>query len=197
MSTRAGIVLAGGYARRFEGGDKTLAELDGQPLLAHAVAALRPAVDTVVVSCRDEQQSTFESVVSNVRFRPDPTPDQGPLAGLAAALSAVDADATALATADMPRVPTGLYRAFFEEFGAADAVVVRDEGYRQPAPGTYRTEPLRATVEAARERGEQRLRAVFDELAVETVDGDSVRARWGGDTLIDVNTTETLTALEE
>lgn len=197
MSTRAGIVLAGGYARRFEDGDKTLAELDGKPLLAHAVASLRPAVDTVVVSCREEQRLSFEAVVDGVRFCPDPTPDQGPLAGLAATLSDVDADATALAAADMPRVPPGLYRSFFETLGAADAVVVRDQGYRQPTPGVYRTEPLRAAVEGARERGEKRLRAIHETLAVESVDGEEVRARWGEDVLVDVNTTEALAALEE
>jgi molybdopterin-guanine dinucleotide biosynthesis protein A len=197
VSTRAGIVLAGGYARRFGDGDKTLAELDGKPLLAHAVAALRPVVDSVVVSCREEQRPAFEAVVDGVRLCPDPTPDQGPLAGLAAALSAVDADATALAAADMPRVPTGLYESLFLELGPAEAVVVRDEGYLQPAPGAYRTDPLRAAVESARERGEKRLRTVFEALTVEPIDGDGVRARWGEDVLVDVNTTETLAALEE
>ena len=44
----AGVVLAAGGGRRF-GGPKQLAELDGRPLLEHAVRAMFAAVDRVVV----------------------------------------------------------------------------------------------------------------------------------------------------
>jgi CTP:molybdopterin cytidylyltransferase MocA len=44
----AGIVLAAGEGRRF-GGPKQLAELDGRPLLGHAVQTLREVCDRVVV----------------------------------------------------------------------------------------------------------------------------------------------------
>src|SRR5918997_1615678 len=43
----AGLVLAAGAARRF-GGPKQLAELDGRPLLEHALAALS-GLDRIVV----------------------------------------------------------------------------------------------------------------------------------------------------
>ena len=47
----AGLVLAAGEGRRFEGGPKQLAELEGRPLLEHAVAAACavPALERVVV----------------------------------------------------------------------------------------------------------------------------------------------------
>jgi len=44
----AGIVLAAGEGRRF-GGPKQLAELDGRPLLAHALGVMEEACDRVVV----------------------------------------------------------------------------------------------------------------------------------------------------
>jgi CTP:molybdopterin cytidylyltransferase MocA len=44
----AGVVLAAGGSRRF-GGPKQLAELNGRPLLEHAVRAMAAAVDRVVV----------------------------------------------------------------------------------------------------------------------------------------------------
>jgi molybdenum cofactor cytidylyltransferase len=47
VSAAAGLVLAAGAARRF-GGPKQLAELDGRPLLEHALAALS-GLDRVVV----------------------------------------------------------------------------------------------------------------------------------------------------
>lgn len=46
-----GLLLAAGAGTRF-GGDKLLAELDGQPLAAHALATLGAATDTVLAVVR-------------------------------------------------------------------------------------------------------------------------------------------------
>jgi molybdopterin-guanine dinucleotide biosynthesis protein A len=192
---RTGVVLAGGYARRFGDGDKTLAELDGRPLVGHAVDGLRPVVEDVVVSCRTDQIDRFESVLEDVTFCPDPTPDRGPLAGLAAAIDSVDGDETALATADMPCVPSELYTELADRLNGVDAVIVTDGEFRHPAPGLYRSRPLAESVEAARARETKRLRAIFEEMRVRTVEERWVRNRWGERALIDVNTRETLQTL--
>ena len=72
-----GAVLAGGRSTRF-GSDKALACLDGQSLLARAIASLRAQCDGVVVVGRDD---------APVQTIPDwPAPGMGPLAGVAAAL---------------------------------------------------------------------------------------------------------------
>ena len=67
-----GAVLAGGRSSRF-GSDKALAMLDGRSLLDHAVGALRPHCDAVVVVGRDKTADW-------------PRPDMGPLGGIAGAL---------------------------------------------------------------------------------------------------------------
>ncbi len=67
-----GAVLAGGQSRRF-GSDKAVAMLDGQTLLDHALAALRPHCDAVVV-------------VGRGKIADWPRADMGPLGGIAAAL---------------------------------------------------------------------------------------------------------------
>jgi len=72
-----GVVLAGGKSTRF-GSDKALAELDGHTLIARAVDALSGWCEYVVVAGRANAPAPT---------LPDwPTPDMGPLAGLAAAL---------------------------------------------------------------------------------------------------------------
>jgi len=195
VAERTGVVLAGGYARRFEDGDKALAELDGQPLIGHAVDALRPVVDSVVVSCRTEQVDSFEAVLEEGTLCPDPTPDLGPLAGLATALDSVDGDEVALATADMPCVPSVLYAELADRLDGVDAVVVTDGEFLHPAPGLYRTRQLTESVEAARAREIRRLRAVFEGMCVQTVEETWVRERWSETTLVDVNRRETLQAL--
>ena len=45
-----GIVLAGGLGRRMGGVDKGLVELDGKPMVAHAIARLAPQVGAIVVN---------------------------------------------------------------------------------------------------------------------------------------------------
>jgi molybdopterin-guanine dinucleotide biosynthesis protein A len=190
VTDRSAVVLAGGFSTRYGETDKTLAEIDGQPMIAHAVGALRPVVEDVVVSCREGQLSSFRDVLDGVRYRPDETPDQGPLAGLSDALGGVEGDAVAVATADMPRVPAALYRECFDrlQVGQSDAVAIVDDGHRQPVPAVFRTAPLRAAVRERRAAGDRRLRSVFEEMAVETVPAAEIRETYGKRSLVDVNT---------
>lgn len=72
-----GAIIAGGQSRRF-GSDKALAPINGQPMIAHVIAALRPQVDALVICGREW---------GDIPFLHDRRPDRcGPLAGLEAAL---------------------------------------------------------------------------------------------------------------
>ncbi|MCU4717971.1 molybdenum cofactor guanylyltransferase [Halapricum hydrolyticum] len=196
MNTRAGIVLAGGFARRFGERDKTLAEFRGRPLIVHAVEPLQAVVERVVVSCRREQLSAFETVLSDVDYRPDPTPDEGPLAGLDAALDGLEADTVAVTTADRPLVPAGLYRSLFESL-SSEGIVIRADGIDQPVPAVFDAMALRTAVTEQRSRGTRRLRAALDAIEYTTITSESVEQRWGSHVLADVNTPADLTRLDE
>ena len=76
-----GAVLAGGHSTRF-GSDKALALLDGQSLLDHAIAALRPQVDAVIV--------VGNRTDGLAKVTDWPRPDMGPLGGIAGALRHAD-----------------------------------------------------------------------------------------------------------
>ncbi|RZF66518.1 molybdenum cofactor guanylyltransferase [Sphingomonas populi] len=94
-----GAIIAGGASSRF-GSDKALALLDGQPLIAHAAAALEPFVTTLVVCGRD--WGRLPSLADR------PLPGLGPLGGIAAALHHAETRGyTQVLTigCDMPRVP--------------------------------------------------------------------------------------------
>ncbi|MDH3235614.1 MAG: molybdenum cofactor guanylyltransferase MobA [Alphaproteobacteria bacterium] len=54
MKAVAGLLLAGGQARRMGGGDKCLRELGGKTLLARAVARLAPQVSTLVLNANGD-----------------------------------------------------------------------------------------------------------------------------------------------
>src|SRR5690349_9484942 len=107
MSRPLGIVLAGGASSRF-GRDKVTAELDGRPLVHHALERLAQVADRVVLVLAPggPVPPLPPALVDRIDIAHDAAAHQGPLAGLAAALdAALDAPSTALVVgADMPRL---------------------------------------------------------------------------------------------
>ncbi len=107
--TVAGVVLAGGLARRMGGGDKAMLTVAGRPLLDHVIARLRPQVSEVVLNANGapERFATFGlPVIAD-------TVDgfAGPLAGVLAGMRwAADRGHEAIVSAagDTPFFPTDL-----------------------------------------------------------------------------------------
>ena len=52
--TIAGVILAGGLARRMGGGDKALLEVAGKPLLQHVIDRLRPQVAEIALNANGD-----------------------------------------------------------------------------------------------------------------------------------------------
>jgi molybdenum cofactor guanylyltransferase len=97
-----GAILAGGASARF-GSDKALALLDGRPLIEHAIAAIAPQVDAIVVCGREWP--------GRISLADRPSGRHGPLAGLSAALlyaSEHGFDAVLSAPCDTPDAPRDL-----------------------------------------------------------------------------------------
>ncbi len=105
----AGVILAGGLARRMGGGDKALLDLGGQPLLAHVIERLGPQVDALVLNANGDA-SRF------ARFGLPVVPDTvegfaGPLAGVLAGMrwaAAQGHDHLVSAAGDTPFFPHDL-----------------------------------------------------------------------------------------
>lgn len=55
MSDRVGgVILAGGLSRRMGGGDKSLLDLGGRPILAHVIARFSPQVDRLALNANGD-----------------------------------------------------------------------------------------------------------------------------------------------
>ncbi len=81
----AGLVLAGGRARRMGGMHKAFLALDGKPLIAHVVERLRPQVSLLAISANARRQE-LETHARPVLPDPPGLAHAGPLAGVLAGL---------------------------------------------------------------------------------------------------------------
>jgi molybdenum cofactor cytidylyltransferase len=118
----AGVVLAAGGASRF-GSPKQLAELDGVPLLQHAVDAVLgvPAIDPVVVVL-GAQAERIRAEVSFGDARPVACPqwEEGMAASLRCGIEAVDdPDWVVITLGDQPRVTSQVIAAVVDHAVAA------------------------------------------------------------------------------
>lgn len=169
MTERIGaIVLAGGRSSRF-GRDKLAELVDGRPLLDHAIAAVRVvATDIVVVAA----PAANVPVPAGVRVAHDPVAFEGPLAGLAAGLAALDpaVDRVLVVAGDMPTlVPAVLRRMLDSVVAGRAAALLGVERDTPPLPMALDRRRAAAATRRLVEAGETRLRALPTALDAEVV----------------------------
>ena len=134
MTQSLGVILAGGLATRMGGGDKTLRDLQGRPILAHVIERLRPQVAGMALNANGDPARFAEWDLPVI---PDSIDGfAGPLAGVLAGLDwAADQGATQIVTvaADTPFFPsdlTGRLVAGAEAQGVSIALAATPEGDR-------------------------------------------------------------------
>ncbi len=103
-----GVILAGGRSRRFGGGDKGLADLGGQSILARVIAQFRPQVSRLILNINGDPGRFAEYGIQVVSDNENP--ELGPLSGLLAAMDwavqhAPACTAIATVSADVPFLP--------------------------------------------------------------------------------------------
>jgi CTP:molybdopterin cytidylyltransferase MocA len=133
----AAVVLAAGGASRF-GSAKQLAELDGVPLLEHAIRAVEavPAIERIVVVLG----ARAEEIRAGVNFGSAEVVvcedwDSGQAASLRCGIAAVaGADAVVVTLGDMPKI-TPQVIARFAELAAEHGSSTRARGVFDGAPG--------------------------------------------------------------
>ena len=129
-----GVILAGGQSRRFGGGDKGFAELDGRPVLSHVIERFRPQVGRLILNANGDL-SRFASF--GLEIVPDEqTPGLGPLSGILAALDwakrhAPDCTAVATVSTDVPFLAPDLIQRLEAERGNGVAIAT-SAGRRHP-----------------------------------------------------------------
>ncbi|MDN5849394.1 MAG: molybdenum cofactor guanylyltransferase [Nitrococcus sp.] len=156
LSGITGVILAGGRATRMGGVDKGWVTLDGRPLVAHVLAALRPQVATVLINANRNLDSYAELGCRVITDAQQGYP--GPLAGLAAALAQAETPWVLTAPCDGPLVTTDLGPRLYHALMSAGAEVatVRDSERLHPVYALVPTW-LRESVQDYLAAGERKL----------------------------------------
>jgi molybdopterin-guanine dinucleotide biosynthesis protein A len=100
----AGVILAGGRARRMNNQDKGLVNFKGSPMVSYAIAALAPVVDCIFINANrniDQYRQFGWPVISDQTDSFD-----GPLAGILAGMIHADADILVVIPCDSPLIKT-------------------------------------------------------------------------------------------
>lgn len=123
-----GVLLAAGTGSRFDAGvesspngeSKLLADLDGQPIVAHAARTLtESSLDAAVAVVGHEQAAVERAVPEKIETVANPNYRQGQSTSVRRGIAAArerDADAVLFALGDMPRVEVETVDAILREY---------------------------------------------------------------------------------
>lgn len=146
----ASFLLAGGRSSRM-GADKALLTLNGQPLIANALATLRQAGLTPSIAGGHPALAAFAPLL------PDPTPHLGPLSGICSALASTTAELSVFLPVDLPLLPAPLFTLLLNhaQITGSAVTLVSVSGFPQTFPVVIRQSALPAlqTELAARRLG--------------------------------------------
>ncbi|CAN5865609.1 molybdenum cofactor guanylyltransferase [soil metagenome] len=190
------LVLAGGFSRRM-GRDKASLPWEGVPLLLRVLDRLVPIASEVWVAARPGQNLP----PGDYRRIDDARPGDGPLAGLAQGLAAIDprggGDPTvggvpvAVAACDYPYAEPALFRALRAAAPEAAVALALLDGRAHPLMGVWRSD-VAASCARALERGARRVREVLEEVGAVEVDAAALSAIDLDRALLNVNDPSTL-----
>ena len=191
MGQVAGVILAGGQARRMGGGDKCLLALpDGRPLLAEILARLAPQVGEMALNANGDP-ARFAGF--GLPVLADGMADAGPLAGVLAGMRWAQTQGCgwlATVAGDTPHFPPDLVARLMAGRGA-QPVALAAQGRVHPVFAIWDV-GLAADLERALMAGARRVEAVARGFGASVVD---LAGAGGGDAFFNVNTPEDLARL--
>lgn len=104
QNTVAGVILAGGLARRMNNADKGLVTLNNKPLISYVLSELSTLLDDIYISA-NRNVNTYAQfgypVITDLS-----TDFSGPLAGILSVMSATQADLLIVVPCDSPLIKT-------------------------------------------------------------------------------------------
>lgn len=166
-------VLAGGASSRM-GRDKSLLELQGEPMVERVLNRLGQLSDDLFVVSDEPHKYAF--LGKRVRFAGDiGGPGQGPLAGIAGALVKSQHTRVLIVATDMPMLNVELLRYMTRVDPTADVVVpiISEDGYPETLHAIYSKSALHA-IQGLLIEGRRKISDFFDQVRVVTIPREEV-----------------------
>jgi len=162
------FVLAGGKSTRM-GSDKAFVVLDGEPLLHHALQAVRAVTDQVMIVGLKSKFSSYAPVVEDIVI------ERGPLGGIHAALMSTATDLNLVLAVDLPFIEPAFLKYLCNRAQETQALVVvpRAAGGWQPLCAVYRKE-FGTLAEKALAAGRNKIDPLFADVSVAAIDEQEI-----------------------
>ncbi len=196
----AAVVLAAGQSRRMGPENKLLAEIDGKPMVAHAVEAALASQAEPVIAVTGHERARVEAALAGLAVDCVHNPDyaQGLSTSLRRGLAALPAetDGVVVCLGDMPRVEAAAIDRLIAAFNPLEgrAICVPTWDGKRGNPVLFASRFLAEMQEIAGDVGARHLIGEYPELVAE-VAMDQTGAGHG--VLLDVDTPEALAALKD
>ena len=190
IDTISALILAGGRARRMNGEDKGLVEINGQPMISHVIASLSRQLSVIRINAN-------RSIEAYRRYGHEVLSDeladyQGPLAGMARGLAGCPTPLMLVVPCDSPCLPDDLalrlHRPLVAEAG--DIAVAHDGQRMQPVVALMKRE-LYPSLQAFLDSGERKIDLWYRKHQLVTADFSDV-----SDAFVNVNTPDECASLE-
>ncbi|MEA3192895.1 MAG: molybdenum cofactor guanylyltransferase [Betaproteobacteria bacterium] len=179
-----GIVLAGGKGSRMGGVDKGLQPLRGKPMVAWAIARLKPQVDEIVINA-NQNLEIYRAF--GYRVAPDEIGGfAGPLAGLHAGLKAATYPLVVTVPCDSPFLPNDLVSRLGGSLGDNQLAVAKTGAQPHPVFALMKRD-VRESLETFLSSGGRKIDAWYAALKVVEVPFDDE-----ADAFRNINTLEEL-----
>jgi len=163
---KSAIVLAGGSSIRF-GQDKGVLSLGNKPLIRHAVDAVRPLVDEVIVVTRSQERiAQYTKLLPyDVRFAVDVCGQNGPLVGALTGFGVAGGKHALLVGFDMPFISGDVASLLFDLCAGKTAVIPRwPNGQIEPLNSVYQTKMALAASKSAVSEGKLDMHNMIENL---------------------------------
>jgi molybdopterin-guanine dinucleotide biosynthesis protein A len=196
----AGVVLAGGRARRLDGRDKAHLMLGDDPAdhpLSRILATFEGRFDERVLVAAPGDESAWGRDAGAFRITADRMPDCGPLGGIDAALSVVRSESAFVCGCDMPWLSGPLIDHLIARKRTGRLLVPLHEGRPEPLHAIY---PLScgAEIERALRDGVRMMRDFFQRVAVDYIPEEELRNIPGASrSFMNINTPDDLRRARE
>ena len=186
----AGVILAGGLARRMNNQDKGLIHYKGQAMISYAIAAMSPVVDQLIINANRNSELYQQFGWPVVADQTDSF--DGPLAGVLTAMLQVDADVLLVMPCDSPLVSAGHLQKLLEARAARDAdVAVAFDGERLHPVFLALKTILQGSLQAYLASGQRKIDRWLEQQNMVTADFSNTP-----EIFININTMTELSALE-